>query len=261
MEKKKSSLAVRMSISLVCGLVAGLLLMFLRENLNSTGKDAYGQRSTASCSRTSQRQALKRHSVSSILSVSYLSFFTACHRTDGIHIHHTCDRTDFRYKNSRQNFRKNDRRFPDLLFLRITYGVRSRNHDLQCRCVQYSGGGLEGSAGSTGSNPLNVILTLFRPISQRYSVQTLPFSRSCSSGFLGLCMKAVGDEKSATLKKLITEVNDIVVVFLNYVVTKFGPFAIFVLLARTFATYGINHLKPALAYVVVTVILLLVFLL
>lgn len=66
-------------------------------------------------------------------------------------------------------------------------------------------------------------------------------------------MKAVGDEKSATLKKLITEVNDIVVVFLNYVVTKFGPFAIFVLLARTFATYGINHLKPALAYVVVTV--------
>lgn len=77
---------------------------------------------------------------------------------------------------------------------------------------------------------------------------------------LGLCMKAVGDEKSATLKKLITEVNDIVVVFLNYVVTKFGPFAIFVLLARTFATYGINHLKPALAYVVVTVILLLLFL-
>ena len=40
MEKKKSSLAVRMSISLVCGLVAGLLLMFLRENLNSTGKEA-----------------------------------------------------------------------------------------------------------------------------------------------------------------------------------------------------------------------------
>lgn len=73
-------------------------------------------------------------------------------------------------------------------------------------------------------------------------------------------MKAVGDEKSATLKKLITEVNDIIVVFLNYVVTKFGPFAIFVLLARTFATYGIHHLKPALAYVIVTVILLLVFL-
>lgn len=38
--EKKSSLAVRMSISLVCGLVAGLLLMFLRENLNSTGKEA-----------------------------------------------------------------------------------------------------------------------------------------------------------------------------------------------------------------------------
>ena len=37
-------------------------------------------------------------------------------------------------------------------------------------------------------------------------------------------------EKTSTLKKIITEINDVVVVFLNYVVTKFGPFAIFVLL-------------------------------
>ena len=51
-------------------------------------------------------------------------------------------------------------------------------------------------------------------------------------------------ERTSILKKLITEINDIVVVFLNYVVTKFGPIAIFVLLSRTFAIYGIHHLKP-----------------
>ena len=50
------------------------------------------------------------------------------------------------------------------------------------------------------------------------------------------------------------------VVFLNYVVTKFGPIAIFVLLSRTFAIYGIHHLKPAMTYVVATTILLLAFL-
>lgn len=120
--------------------------------------------------------------------------------------------------------------------------------------------GLEGSAGSTGSNPLNVILNIVPSnITAVFSTNTSVLAIVFLAVSLGLCMKAVGDEKSATLKKLITEVNDIVVVFLNYVVTKFGPFAIFVLLARTFATYGINHLKPALAYVVVTVILLLLF--
>ena len=136
MEKKKSSLAVRMSISLVCGLVAGLLLMFLRKNLNSTGKEAVW----ATINSILFQEIIRRFCINLIYPVVY-PFFTACHRTDGIHIHHTCDRTDFRYKNSRQNFRKNDRRFPDLLFLRITYGMRSRNHDLQCRCIQHSGGG------------------------------------------------------------------------------------------------------------------------
>ena len=110
-------------------------------------------------------------------------------------------------------------------------------------------------------NPLNVILNIVPSnITAVFSTNTSVLAIVFLAVSLGLCMKAVGDEKSATLKKLITEVNDIVVVFLNYVVTKFCPFAIFVLLARTFASYGINHLKPALAYGVVTVILLLLFL-
>lgn len=82
--------------------------------------------------------------------------------------------------------------------------------------------------------------------------------------FLAVSLRSLHEgsrrREERNIKEAHTEVNDIVVVFLNYVVTKFGPFAIFVLLARTFATYGINHLKPALAYVVVTVILLLLFL-
>lgn len=142
MEKKKSSLAVRMSISLVCGLVAGLLLMFLRENLNSTGKEAvWATINSILFQDITAAGAEKALGIFYIIGQLFIRSLQLGHRTDGIHIHHTCDRTDFRYKNSRQNFRKNDRRFPDLLFLRITYGMRSRNHDLQCRCIQYSGGG------------------------------------------------------------------------------------------------------------------------
>ena len=77
---------------------------------------------------------------------------------------------------------------------------------------------------------------------------------------VGLSMNVLGESRTATLRRLLGEVNDVVVVFLNFIVTNFAPFAVFVLLTRTFAIYGIDYLKPALVYVVVTVVLLLAFL-
>ena len=62
------------------------------------------------------------------------------------------------------------------------------------------------------------------------------------------------------LKKICEEVNEIITIFLTFVITKFGPFAIFALLTRTFAIYGVEHLKPALTYVVTTVLCLLIYL-
>ena len=121
--------------------------------------------------------------------------------------------------------------------------------------------GLEGQAGSTGANPLNVILSVVPSnVAATFSSNTSVLAIVFLAVTLGLCMNALGEERTSVLKKLITEINDIVVVFLNYVVTKFGPIAIFVLLSRTFAIYGIHHLKPAMTYVVATTILLLAFL-
>ena len=105
--KEKSSLAVRMSISLVWSGSRSSVNVLKRKTSTAQARKPYGQRSTASCSRTSQRQALKKAlGIFYIIGQLFYPFFTACHRTDGIHIHHTCDRTDFRYKNARQNFRK-----------------------------------------------------------------------------------------------------------------------------------------------------------
>ena len=75
----------------------------------------------------------------------------------------------------------------------------------------------------------------------------------------GLCINQLGD-KIKMLKTLLEEVNSIITVFLTFVITKFGPIAIFVLLTRTFAIYGVDNLKPALVYVIVTTITLLTFL-
>ena len=142
MEKKKSSLAVRMSISLVCGLVAGLLLMFLRENLNSTGKEAVWATINSilfqDITVAGAEKALGIFYIIGQLFIRSLQLvivpmvFTSITLAIGqISDTRTLGRISV----------KNDRRFPDLFFLRITYGMRSRNHDLQCRCIQYSGGG------------------------------------------------------------------------------------------------------------------------
>lgn len=76
---------------------------------------------------------------------------------------------------------------------------------------------------------------------------------------LGLCINYLGD-KVKVLKTLLEEVNSIITVFLSFIITKFGPVAIFVLITRTFAIYGVDNLKPALVYVVTTLIALLLFL-
>lgn len=75
----------------------------------------------------------------------------------------------------------------------------------------------------------------------------------------GLCINNLGD-KIKVIKTVLEEVNSIITVFLSFVITKFGPIAIFVLITRTFAIYGIDNLKPALVYVVATIFTLLLFL-
>ncbi len=262
MEKKKSSLAVRMSISLVCGLVAGLLLMMLRENLNSTGKEAVW--ATINSILFQDITAAGAEKALGIFYIVGQLFIRSLQLVIVPMVFTSITLAIGQISDTRTLGRISVKTIAGFLIcsffallMACVVGIMVYNAGVFNIQVE----GLEGSAGSTGSNPLNVILNIVPSnITAVFSTNTSVLAIVFLAVSLGLCMKAVGDEKSAALKKLITEVNDIVVVFLNYVVTKFGPIAIFVLLARTFATYGINHLKPALAYVVVTVILLLVFL-
>lgn len=117
------------------------------------------------------------------------------------------------------------------------------------------------SSGTTGSNPLNVILNIIPSnIISTFSVNNAVLGIVFIAVVVGLGMNKLDLGKNSAIYRLCDEVSRIVVVFLNYVVTKFGPCAIFMLLCRTFATYGIDYLKPALAYFVICTILLLAYL-
>ena len=251
-----------MGISLICGLAAGLLLMMLRENLNSSGQEAVWK------------------TINSIL----FQDITAAGAEKDLGLFYILGQLFIR---SLQLV------IVPMVFTSITLAIgqisdtralgrisfKTIGGFLVCSAMAlvlacgagymiYSAGlfniqvdGLEGQAGSTGANPLNVILSVVPSnVAATFSSNTSVLAIVFLAVTLGLCMNALGEERTSVLKKLITEINDIVVVFLNYVVTKFGPIAIFVLLSRTFAIYGIHHLKPAMTYVVATTILLLAFL-
>lgn len=121
--------------------------------------------------------------------------------------------------------------------------------------------GVSASSGSTGSNPLVVILNIVPSnIAAAFSINTGVLAVVFLAVVVGLAINALGLTKESVIYRLCDEIGKVIVVFLNFVVKKFGPAAIFLLLSRTFATYGISYLKPALAYVVICVILLLVYL-
>ena len=114
--------------------------------------------------------------------------------------------------------------------------------------------------GSTGSNPLLVFVqTIPNNIASVFTQNGRILSIVFLAVVTGLCLNKLEDQIQV-LKKLLEDVNQIITLFLSFVITKFGPIAIFVLITRTFAIYGVEHLKPALAYVVTVVVALLIFL-
>lgn len=66
---------------------------------------------------------------------------------------------------------------------------------------------------------------------------------------IGLCLNQMG-EKADPLKKVLENVSDIINMYLTFLINKVGPIAIFCLISRTFAIYGVEYLAPVAAYVV-----------
>lgn len=70
---------------------------------------------------------------------------------------------------------------------------------------------------------------------------------------LGLCMTAMG-EKAAPLKRVIEVLNDVVQMALNFIINKVAPVAIFCMIARAFAVYGVEYISPTLVWIATTIV-------
>lgn len=261
-KKNGNKLAIQMAIGLVCGLIAGGGFIFLRESLIANGQvETWQTINKILFQDITAEGAEKAIGIFYILGQLFVNslqliivpmVFTSiamaiCRVTDTKKLGRISGKTIgwFMFTTSLA------------LLIAGTIGI-----------VIYNAGGfkvvVEGvgqATGSTGANPLNVFLgivpnNIVAVFGNNGKVLSIVFLAAAT----GLAMNTLGD-RIEVVKKLLQEINDIVVTFLTYVISKFGPAAIFVLITRTFAIYGIEHLRPAFTYVVTTTLVLFAFLL
>ena len=125
--------------------------------------------------------------------------------------------------------------------------------------VSVNGMSTEAEVISSSSNPLLILVDI---IPNNISTVLSDNSRVLSIVFLavvtGLSINTLG-EKISVLKNLLEDINKIITVFLNFVINKFTPIAVFILITRTFAVYGTDYLKPAMAYMITVAITAILF--
>lgn len=267
--KKKSSkkingnqLAKKMAIGLVCGLVGGGFFMYIREYLNGSG-----QTETWALINRLLFQDISAEGATDAIGLFYILgqlFVNALQLVIVPMVFTSIALAISRVTDTKKLGRISYR---TITWFMMTTVIALSIAALLGFMVYQSGAfnvkvsGIEGTTGTAGSNPLLVFLQVIpNNIATVFSTNGRILSIVFLAVVMGLAMNQLGS-RIDVVKKLLSEVNEIVVTFLTYVVNKFGAFAIFVLITRTFAIYGIEHLKPALVYVVVTTCVLLAYLL
>ncbi len=99
-------------------------------------------------------------------------------------------------------------------------------------------------------NPLAVIINAVPSnITDAFSTNNSILAVVVVAIIIGLCLNKLG-EKGEPLKKVLESGNEVIQMYLTFLINKVGPFGIFCLISRTFAIYGVEYLAPAAAYVV-----------
>lgn len=260
-KQNKNRLAIHMAIALVCGLVTGSLFLMLRENLLAGGNaDLWATINKILFQDISVEGATDAVGIFYILGQLFLNsmqlvivpmVFTSIALA-------MCRISDTKTL-GRLSYKTITGFLTTSFFALILAGVVGLFAN-KLGVFNVSIDNITTQTGTTGSSPLLILVKAIpNNITSVFATNGSILSIVFLAVITGLSINHLGDQISV-LKKLLEDVNKIITVFLTFLITKFGPFAIFVLLTRTFAIYGVEHLKPALAYVITVIVTLLVFL-
>lgn len=110
-------------------------------------------------------------------------------------------------------------------------------------------------------NPLSTVVNAVPSnIFSAFSTNTSVLAVVVVAVILGLTMNQLR-EKADPLKRVLESLNDVIKIYMEFLINKVSPIAIFCMITRTFATYGVEYLQPSLTFIVATIFigLLLVF--
>ncbi|HAX72523.1 MAG TPA: dicarboxylate/amino acid:cation symporter [Firmicutes bacterium] len=238
-----------MGIALIAGLIVGILFLFIRENLIANGHEsiwlAINNILFQDISVEEGRNAIGIFYILGQLFINCLQFIivpmifssialSMCHISDTKKLGRISGKTLLGFLTTSIM----------ALIIAVVCGFTA----YQLGVFNVSVTGTTSTQVSVSGNPLMVILDAVpNNIASIMTTNTRVLSVVFVAAVTGLCINTLGSEISV-LKKLLKDVNDIINVFLNFIIFKFGPLAVFILITRTFAVYGIEHLKPAIAY-------------
>ena len=258
-QKNKYSLSTKMAIALLSGALVGTLLLITRESLISSENEHIwsfiNKIFFQDISTEEGKNAIGIFYILSQLFINSLQFIIVpmifssialamCHISDTKKLGRICKKTVLGF---------------------LTTSVFALLIALICGYIAYNLGAFNVSVSgnssieaSTASNPLMILIdsvpnNIFTVFSTNSRVLAVVFLAVVT----GLCINTLGD-KILVLKNLLIDLNNIITVFLNFVINKFSTIAIFVLITRTFAIYGVEHLKPAFAYLVTVTIAIII---
>lgn len=105
-----------------------------------------------------------------------------------------------------------------------------------------------------GYNVLSTIVNAVPSnITEVFSTNTSILAVCVVAVIVGLCMTKL-PEKTAALKAVLESVNEMVLYYLNFLINKCSPIAIFCMITRAFAVYGVEYIKPTLVWMISTIV-------
>lgn len=102
-------------------------------------------------------------------------------------------------------------------------------------------------------NPLTVITNAVpNNIFSAFITNTSILAVVVISVIIGLTMNSLG-EQALPFKKVLESLNEMIRIYMEFLINKVSPIAMFCMISRTFATYGIEYFKPALTWIFTTI--------
>ena len=261
--EKTTSLSFKMTISLLLGVVVGILILILKSNLISSGNNNVWNIINSiffqDISVDEGKNAIGLFYIIGQLFLNSLQLIivpmifssialSMCHINDTKKLGRISKKTLLNFLTT-SNL---------ALIVAIIFGYIANTLGLFTVNI---GGNVASAQTASLSNPLLVLIDAVPSnITAIFSTNSRVLAVVVLAICTGLCINCLGD-KILVLKKLLEDINSIITVFLNFIITKFSPIAVFVLISRTFAVYGLDHLSSALSYMLVVAIASILFLL